>query len=348
LQEDRMNLRVLDQIRQTLSAKRNNLSDWLAATPASKQDLQLGNETEQAVLDHLDTLGQAAEKAGDGSLGLCDVCHDYVETRLLEMDYTSCVCLEHFSDEERRTLEFELEMAQTVQLSLLPQQPPQTPSLEVAAFSRPSQIIGGDYFDFLDFLDGGVGLAIADVAGHGVSASLHMAGIQTLLRSLAPGSVSPAAALEHIHRLLVHNVRFTTFVTMFLGAFDTRSNILTYCNAGHNPPLVLRGGQNDGETTSWLWPTAAAVGLVEQGQFHSATIHLAPGDLLLMYTDGITEASNRQGEEFGRERLEASARSASRLPAAELIRSLRQAVEAFSGEESQADDQTLLVCKIAQ
>ena len=343
-----MNLRVLDQIRQTLSSKRSNLSDWLSTTPASKQDLQLGNETEQAVLNHLDTLQEAVEKAGDGRLGLCEVCHDYVETNLMEMDYTSCVCLEHLTEDERHTLEFELEMAQTVQLSLLPQQPPDVPALEVAAFSRPAQIIGGDYFDFFDFLDGAVGLAIADVAGHGVSASLHMASIQTLLRSLAPGSVSPAAALEHIHRLLVHNVRFTTFVTVFLGAFDTRSHILTYCNAGHNPPLVVRGGENGGETSTWLWPTAAAVGLVEQGQFHSATIHLARGDLLLLYTDGITEASNPQGEEFGRERLEAATLSTHRLPAAELIRNLRLEVERFTGEEIQADDKTLLVCKIVE
>jgi sigma-B regulation protein RsbU (phosphoserine phosphatase) len=341
-----MNLQVLDQIRQTLSSKRNSLSDWLTTTPASKQDIQLGNATDQAVIDHLDTLNAAVEKAADGTLGICEVCHDYVETRLMEMDYTSCVCLEHLTDDERRTLEYELEMAQTVQLSLLPQQPPNIPSLEVGAFSRPAQIIGGDYFDFLDFLDGSLGLAIADVAGHGVSASLHMVSIQTLLRSLAPGSLSPAAALEHIHHLLVHNVRFTTFVTLFLGAFDPSSHILTYCNAGHNPPLIIHDRGNGSRISTWLWPTAAAVGLVEQGQFHSATVHLAPGDLLLLYTDGITEANNPQGEEYGRERLEAVALTAQSLPAAELIRSIRQDLETFCGGELQADDQTLLVCKV--
>ena len=343
-----MNLNVLDQIRQTLASKRSNLSDWLANTPATTQDLQLGNETDQAVLDHMDTLGKAIEKVEDGTLGLCDVCNEYVETRLMEMDYTSCVCLEHLTPDEQRTLEFELEMAQTVQLSLLPQQPPNVPSLQVAAFSRPAQIIGGDYFDFFDFLDGALGLAIADVAGHGVSASLHMASIQTLLRSLAPGSLSPAAALEHIHKLLVHNVRFTTFVTIFLGAYDPQSHMLTYCNAGHNPPLVVRGQENGGKTITWLWPTAAAVGLVEQGRFNSASLHLAPGDLLLLYTDGITEASNSRGEEFGRERLEAAALNASGLPAQELIHRLRLEVEQFTGGEAQADDQTLLVCKVVQ
>jgi phosphoserine phosphatase RsbU/P len=345
--EDRMNIRVLDQIRQTLFSKRNNLSDWLANTPTTKQDLQLGDQSNPTVYDHLENINQAIEKADAGTLGLCEVCHDFVETRLLEMDYTSCVCLEHLSPQEQRTLEFELEMAQTVQLSLLPQKPPVAPSLDIAAFSRPAQIIGGDYFDFFDFLDGAIGLAIADVAGHGVSASLHMASIQTLLRSLAPGSISPAATLEHVHNLLVHNVRFTTFVTMFLAAFDPISHILTYCNAGHNPPLIIRKHANGAESTTWLWPTAAAVGLVEQGHFHSATVHLSPGDLLLLYTDGITEANNSQGIEFGRERLEQAALSALDLPAANLIQRLRIELEGFTGSEIQADDQTLLVCKIA-
>jgi len=343
-----MNIRVLDQIRQTLSSKRSNLSDWLANTTATKQDQQLGNQTSQFIYEHLDNLDTAIEKADAGTLGLCEVCHDYVETRLLEMDYTSCVCLDHLSPEEQRTLEFELEMAQTVQLSLLPQQPPNAPSLEISAFSRPAQIIGGDYFDFFDFLDGAIGLAIADVAGHGVSASLHMASIQTLLRSLAPGSISPAATLEHVHNLLVHNVRFTTFVTMFLAAFDPTSHILTYCNAGHNPPLIVRGQASNGVSTTWLWPTAAAVGLIEQGKFHSATIHLAPGDLLLLYTDGVTEATNSHGEEFGRERLEVAARSALHRPAIDLVQALRQALEAFTDDEIQADDQTLLACKVVQ
>jgi sigma-B regulation protein RsbU (phosphoserine phosphatase) len=343
-----MNIRVLDQIRQTLSSKRGNLSDWLASTPSTKQDLQLGDRTGQVVLNHLDNLDRAIEKADTGTLGICEVCHDYVETRLLEMDYTSCVCLEHLSPEQQRTLEFELEMAQTVQLSLLPQQPPDAPSLEIAAFCRPAQIIGGDYFDFFDFFDGATGLVIADVAGHGVSASLHMASIQTLLRSLAPGSISPAATLEHVHNLLVHNVRFTTFVTMFLAAFDPESHILTYCNAGHNPPLIVRKHRNGGESTTWLWPTAAAVGLVEQGQFHSATIHLAPGDLLLLYTDGVTEALNPQGVEYGRERLEAAVLSGRHLSAANLILHLRLEVEGFTGDESQADDQTILVCRVVQ
>jgi sigma-B regulation protein RsbU (phosphoserine phosphatase) len=133
-----------------------------------------------------------------------------------------------------------------------------------------------------------------------------------------------------------------------LGVKDAQSHILTYCNAGHNPPLVLRGQPNGDGGATWLWPTAAAIGLVEQGQFHSATAHLSPGDLLLLYTDGITEASSPQGEEFGRERLLEAALAAQGLPAAEMIQRLRLELERFTAGEAPADDQTLLVCKVMQ
>ncbi|MFA9404061.1 MAG: PP2C family protein-serine/threonine phosphatase, partial [Anaerolineales bacterium] len=102
-----------------------------------------------------------------------------------------CVCLDHFSVEEVRDLEHELELAQAVQKTLLPQAIPKMPGLEIAAYSRPAQLLGGDYFDFTEFKDGKYGLAIADVAGHGVSASLHMASIQAMLRSIVPTSHSP-------------------------------------------------------------------------------------------------------------------------------------------------------------
>jgi len=105
------------------------------------------------------------DKTADGTLGLCKICHEYIETGLLEMDYTANVCLTHLSEEEMRRLEAELELSQVVQRALLPQQVPAIPGMDLAVFSRPAQIIGGDYFDFLRFRDGAHGLAVADVAG---------------------------------------------------------------------------------------------------------------------------------------------------------------------------------------
>lgn len=346
-----MNIRVFDQIRESLSVRRNNLAEWLFNTPVSKRQIQLGAADESDVQEHMETLNSAIQEAEAGALGVCEVCHDHVDSHLLEMDYTACVCLEHLSEDDRRTLEFELEMAMTVQRSLLPHEPPDFPQLRIAAFSRPAQILGGDYFDFLRFADGSYGLVIADVAGHGISASLHMASMQTLLRAFTPASATPAEVISQLHRLLIHNVQFTTFVTIFLAAYDPQRHVLTYTNAGHNPPILLRAGaspsgSSEGLVIEWLRPTAAAVGLVEDAEFQLNEITLLPGDLLLMYTDGISEALDEQNQEFGAERLAQALREASARPVQEIPAFLRSKVERFTGGTVTTDDVTLVVCRV--
>jgi sigma-B regulation protein RsbU (phosphoserine phosphatase) len=273
------------------------------------------------------------------------VCHDYVDPELLEMDYTACVCLDHFSEQEKRQLESELELSQTVQRGFLPQEVPDIPGLELAAFSRPAQILGGDYFDFVRFRDGGYGLAIADVAGHGISASMLMASVQTALRSLAPVSDLPTEVLGHINRIFVHNIHFNTFVTLFLAHFEPATHRLTYANAGHNPPLVICPKPNGREVVSWLRPTGAAVGLVEEAQFRAETVTLAPGDVLLLYTDGVTESRNPGQEQFGEHRLAELVQKGVGLPAQELVRELRQAMQDFTRGQPVDDDTTIVACK---
>jgi len=342
-----MDSEVLKQIRESLLEKRDNLAQWLQTTPARKKQARLGPADEQAVHTHLHVLDTALEKAASGTLGVCTVCHDDVEPGLLEMDYTACVCIEHLSAQEIRSLESELELAQSVQRSLLPEQVPDTPALEIAAFSRPAQIVSGDYFDFLQFQDGAQGLAIADVAGHGVSASLYMASVQILLRTIVPASESPSDVVRQMHHLLIHNIRFTTFVTLFLGSFDPSAHRLAYCNAGHNPPLVFRNGRSSRDSTTWLRPTGHAVGLVEGSEFRTETSLLAPGDILLLYTDGVTEALSPEGEEFGRERLATLVQRVWSLSARDLVGAIRHELQEFTDGEPLADDTTIVVCKIA-
>ena len=292
-------------------------------------------------------IDDAISKAESKTLGKCEVCHEVVETELLEVDYTACVCIEHLSKEERHQLESELELAQDVQKTLLPQEVPKIPGLEIAAFSRPAQIVGGDYFDFVDFSNGLHGLAIADVAGHGVSASLHMASIQALLLTLVPVNKSPAEVMGQLHKLFIHNIRFETFVTFFIGAFDSSTKTLTFSNAGHLPPLVLRNNKSKKESVEMLRPTGAAIGLVEKAEFAEKTIELQKEDLLVLYTDGITEAVDLQNQEFGRERLTVLSRQVNTLPVKEIVQEIRQALEEFSEGKPLADDTTLVVCKIA-
>jgi sigma-B regulation protein RsbU (phosphoserine phosphatase) len=334
---------IFQRVESGLIAKRQNLNQWLQETPPEKRRMQVGSLDEKPVQAHLEVIETAVEKAEDRTLGLCEVCHDLVNPSLLEMDYTSCVCLDHLSDQEREQLEMELSFLQTVQMALLPQQPPEIPGLNLAAFSRPAQIVGGDYFDFLRFKDGAHGLVIADAMGHGVSASLLISSLQAALRTLVPDSFSPAEVLQRVNRIFLHNINFTTFVTAILGHYEPASHTLTYCNAGHNPPLLLN--TRDGRET-WLNPTGAAIGLVESYTPTAQAVSLRQGDILLFYTDGVTEASNAQGEQFGYERLAQVVRQNANLPAQELLRALRQALVDFSDGRPLEDDATLLVCRI--
>jgi sigma-B regulation protein RsbU (phosphoserine phosphatase) len=337
---------LLERVRSGLVQKQNNLTEWLNATPLGKKKVLLGPSTEQSVQARLDVIDDAISKADSKTLGKCEVCHEVVETELLEVDYTACVCIEHLSGEERRQLESELELAQEVQKTLLPQEVPNIPGLEIAAYSRPAQIVGGDYFDFVDFSDGLHGLAIADVAGHGVSASLHMASIQALLRTLVPINKSPAEVMRQIHKLFIHNIRFETFVTFFIGAFDVSTKTLTFSNAGHQPPLILHKNKRQKESVEMLRPTGAAIGLVEEAEFTEKKIELYEEDLLVLYTDGVTETVNLQNQEFGRERLIKLSKQLINAPVKKVVQVIRQGLEEFSVGKPIADDTTIVICKI--
>jgi serine phosphatase RsbU (regulator of sigma subunit) len=333
----------LNRIRGGLLEKRDNIARWLQGTPGEKRRVRTGPANEQAVRRHVHALDRTLAETENSTFGLCEVCHEPVEPARLEMDYTTTVCIIHYSPEQIEQLEAELQLAQVVQRALLPHEAPDIPGMQVAAFSRPAQIVGGDYFDFVRFRSGAYGLAIADVAGHGMAASLLMASVQTALRALAPTSDSPADVVHGVHRLFCHNVRFTTFVSLFLAAFDPATRTLTYCNAGHNPPLRLRAGADGPDR---LEPTGAAVGLVEEAVYDSARLTLAPGDMLVLYTDGVTEAFNPRGEMFGEAGLAAAMQQAAGRPAGAAAHALREAVTDFAAGQPFADDVTIVTCAI--
>ena len=341
-----METSVFDRIRGSIMETRQNLSEWLRMVPARNREVRLGPAAEPAMQTHLTVLDTAIAKTKDHTLGICQVCHGYVEPELLEMDYTACVCLSHFSGEERRLLEADLELSQKIQKALLPQHAPNIPGLELAVFSRPAQIVGGDYFDFFPFGDGSHGLAIADVAGHGMASSLLMASVQTALRTLVPTTDSPADVLRHLNRFFCHNIHMTTFVTLFLAQFDPVRRILTYGSAGHNPPLLYRHQASSGDPCVWLEPTGAAIGLIEEYKISTQTVELARGDILLLYTDGVTEAINAVEDQFGRDRLAALVHQAADLSAKEVVQKVRHGLQEFTNGQPLADDTTILVAKM--
>jgi phosphoserine phosphatase RsbU/P len=332
-----------ERIQASLDEKRQKLTEFLETAPEAEKDLCLCDE-EGEVQAHLHVIDASLEKIGDKTLGICTICHGYIEPGLLEMDYTASVCLDHYSPEDMRRLEAELELSQIVQRALLPQQLPTISGMDLAAFSRPSDIIGGDYFDFFRFKDGSHGIVIADVSGHGVSAGMLMSSLQTALRTMAPDTDSPAEILERINRFYIHNINFTTFVTVFLARLDPSTRVLDYVNAGHNPPDLFR--KQDGEIT-WLMPTAAAVGLMEEYHPETRSVALEDGDVLLLYTDGLTEASNSLGEQFGDERLDELIRQNADLPVADIIQAVRQSMATFSENRRLEDDITIIALKVS-
>jgi phosphoserine phosphatase RsbU/P len=334
---------LYERIQEGLEEKQKEITEFLETAPETEIEVCLCND-ENSVEQHLQVIETSLEKIEDNTLGICVVCHGHVDSSLLEMDYTAMVCLDHYSDEERRRLESELELSQVVQRALLPQQVPSIRGVELAAFSRPSEIIGGDYFDFFEFRDGTHGLVIADVSGHGVSAAMLMSSLQTAIRTMAPDTDSPAEILERINRFYIHNIHFTTFVTIFLARFDPATLTLTYVNAGHNPPAVRRRANS---SITWLKPTAPAIGLAEVFQARMETIGFSRGDSLLLYTDGVTEVLNFSNEEFGQERLAELVQQHADRSAPDLLQAVRQAVSVFGGDRPLVDDVTMVALKIS-
>jgi RNA polymerase-binding transcription factor DksA len=247
-----MESRVFQDIATGLEETRANMQDWLRAVPETKQQQQLGASDPAAVESHIEVVDTSLRKIAEGTLGICEVCHEPVDEELLRMDYTSCVCLSHYSQAELRDLERDLELSQVVQRALLPQRPPTIPGLEIAGFSRPASIVGGDYFDFVQFKDGSHGVVIGDVSGHGVSAGLLMTSLQTAIQTLAPGASSPVEVLERLNRLFLHNINFTTFVTIFFGQYNPAARSFIFVSAGHNAGYHFRPASQE---ERWLPPT---------------------------------------------------------------------------------------------
>ena len=192
------------------------------------------------------------------------------------------------------------------------------------------------------FKNGAHAIVIADVMGKGMPASMLMASLQASLQIIAPESAEPAEVVTRLNYLFSHNIRLTKFVTFFIGRYDEITGELTYCNAGHNPPLLRR--QNG--TLESLLPTGAAIGLVEHARFEQQSVRLHPGDRLLLYTDGVVESFGKNMELFGQDRLEKFLRETNGS-SQETVTSLKQTVQKFSGSATPADDTTIVVATVA-
>ena len=233
--------------------------------------------------------------------------------------------------------EQELERAREIQQSLLPKDIPQIEGFEVATAWHPARMVGGDYFDVLRLGENRLGICIADVSGKGVGAALLMANVQATVRAFARDTESPARVCSRVNSVLCGNIAVGKFVTFFYGVLDGSEHTLEYCNAGHPCPIVVS------ENAIRELPAGGAVlGVFQAWKYEDAKITLSPGDRLLLFTDGITEVTGADGEEFGEGNLAAEAQARRTCSASEMNRGLLARVTEFGAGQFQ-DDATLVV-----
>ena len=255
---------------------------------------------------------------------------------------------------EKERLEQELKIAREIQMSLLPQGPLRMPGLALTGHCEPAREVGGDYYDFLPLDDSRLGILIADVAGKGTSAALYMAELKGVMFSLSQLHRSPRALLVAADRILSRHLAKSSFITITYAVVDLQARTLTYARAGHCPLIYMPGAYAGVRQVQILAPDGLVLGLqIDNGEMfrrllEEVTLPLGPGDLFVLFTDGITEAMNPAGEYFGEQRLGAFIQQQAHLPFEELRERILREVGGFVGAAPQQDDMTMLLLKVEE
>ncbi|AJF06935.1 sodium:solute symporter family transporter [Geoalkalibacter subterraneus] len=245
---------------------------------------------------------------------------------------------------EARGREREMEIAKNIQMSLLPTHVPKIEGITLAGMCVPARQVGGDYYDFLVRGENGLDIVIADVSGHNVGAALLMAETRAFIQARADGLGTPAEILDSLNRFFYEDLtRTELFITMFYLHYDAADRKILYANAGHNPPLLWRSESN---TCEWLDAEGLILGVKPSVEFIEIRDQLHPGDMVLLYTDGITEAENDRGEFFGRERLCGLLNENSDDDPKKVLNMLLDQVRLFTGVQHFTDDVTMAIMKI--
>jgi sigma-B regulation protein RsbU (phosphoserine phosphatase) len=237
-------------------------------------------------------------------------------------------------------LQNELDIASTMQQSLLPNHFPEGETFQVFGRMEPARNVGGDFFDILNRDHHRLGVVVADVSDKGVPAALFMMSSRTLIRAMSIGSAMPGEVLASVNELLLEDNDSTMFVTLFYAVYDPENGMFTYANGGHNPPLLVHP---DGSSEELPLTGGIALGLVSDFKYVERTLRLMPGDALILYTDGVTEAMNEELLEFGVPRLIKVFEVDPPSSAEDTTGRVFEAVHDFAGEADQSDDITCLV-----
>lgn len=348
-----------------------DLETWLRALGSAPPALQAARAGECATLRSLKTSMMLQIKMKDQLVGILSMGRKQSGREFSPKDERMLMSIagqlalviensklvERMVEEER--LRRELELASEVQQRLFPSHGPVSETLELSGLCQPARGVGGDYYDFLTFDNGQIGITVADVAGKGISAALLMSTVQASLRSQAMTSsvnVAVAGSLANLvsamNRLLCRSTGISSYVTFFYAQFDAREGKLTYVNAGHNPPFLIRrresaepGGAPFNDYLK-LGTGGAVIGVFEHFGYEEETLRMQSGDFLCAYTDGVTEALNLAGDEYGEERLLVELVATTNATADEIRDHIAQCLREWCAGARQHDDLTLVILKV--
>lgn len=284
----------------------------------------------------------ALQRMEEGTYGLCDFCHDPVETERLIANPLTRLCIDHLSPNEQRALEDDLELAGRIQTGLLPQPSQKIDGWEIAYHYQPAGIVSGDYIDVISDDHENVLFVLGDVSGKGVAASMLMAHLQAMFRTLISVQLPLEQMIERASRVFCESTLPTHYATLVCGKTST-SGTVEICNAGHLPPLLFHKG-----SVRQIPATGLPVGIFCNEHFTCNQVQLEKGDTLLLYTDGLSEALNAEGREYGAERLAGILNHNHGLsPRALLDTCVRDWLSVGSGQRS-TDDVTLMAIQRTQ
>lgn len=315
---------------ENLSQRRQRL---VAAIPESRDASYL-----QELLTEVDA---ALARIGDGSFGLCDVCHDPIESDRLSADPLVRLCLDHLTPRQQRALEQDLELAAQVQTGLLPSPSSRIGDWRISYSFQPLGPVSGDYCDTVDLRDGGFYFLLGDVSGKGVAASMLMSHLHALFRTLISAGYPLADLMERASRAFCESTLPNHYATLVCGR-ATKDGEVEICNAGHPPVIWARG-----DSIECLEGTGLPLGLFSEAKFTTRKFHVGKGESLVLYTDGLLEASNPMGAEYGLERAIGVVGSFRGCAPEQIVTTLSSDLERFRSGAAAGDDTAIMAIQRA-
>jgi sigma-B regulation protein RsbU (phosphoserine phosphatase) len=315
-------------LRDQLTERRERLTSATGALPGDEQVRRLLREVDAALV-----------RMDQGTFGICESCHETIEADRLVADPLMEYCLDHLTKPQRQALERDLDLAARVLRGLLPPPSQSFPGYEVARHYEGAGPVSGDYCDALGAADGSLYFAIGDVSGKGVAASMLMAHLHATLRALVPLNLPLDQLVARASSLFCESALPSHFATLVLGRAG-RTGEVEICNAGHVPPLLARG-----RAIERIAPNGIPIGMFCDARFTVTRQQLSPGDTILLYTDGVNEARNGAGEEYGIDRLTRHLAGSPAPTTSDLVASCLHDLRTFRSGAPQGDDVTLMAVR---